>query len=355
MRIALSAGHNVYIGKYFDCGAVGSGKREAAITKATVKKLIPLLEAQEHRVKDVTPYNQSFSSNKAHHEVRCKAADDFGADIFLDVHINSGGGTGVECLIYSKGSPSYKYADRICKNISKNIGLRNRGVKVNPALWSVSLCKTPAIILEGAFIDDVEDMSKLNPSNYAREIARAFGEVSDETISPKPKYDNLYRVRKSWNDSKSQIGAFKNLNNAKRLADKNKGYSVYDSKGNKIYPKKSSKRQSILTWRKYISGQEVKNLQRELNRQFNRNLKVDGYFGDRTINALVTVRRNAKGNLTKIIQRRLLARGYDIGRSGADGIFGGSTEKAIQQLQRDNGLQVDGIVGKETWKQLFRK
>lgn len=46
---------------------------------------------------------------------------------------------------------------------------------------------------------------------------------------------NLYRVRKSWEDSKSQKGAFKNLNSAIELAKKN-GYKVYDDKGNQVYP-----------------------------------------------------------------------------------------------------------------------
>lgn len=46
---------------------------------------------------------------------------------------------------------------------------------------------------------------------------------------------NLYRVRKSWEDSKSQKGAFKNLNSAIDLAKKN-GYKVYDSNGNQVYP-----------------------------------------------------------------------------------------------------------------------
>lgn len=45
-----------------------------------------------------------------------------------------------------------------------------------------------------------------------------------------------YRVRKSWSDSKSQLGAYKILNNAKACADKNKGYYVFDSAGKKIYP-----------------------------------------------------------------------------------------------------------------------
>ncbi|MDE7389446.1 MAG: N-acetylmuramoyl-L-alanine amidase, partial [Lachnospiraceae bacterium] len=45
----------------------------------------------------------------------------------------------------------------------------------------------------------------------------------------------LYRVRKSANDAKTQIGAFKNLNSAKALADKNKGYSVFDKSGKLVY------------------------------------------------------------------------------------------------------------------------
>ena len=46
---------------------------------------------------------------------------------------------------------------------------------------------------------------------------------------------NLYRVRKSWGDSKSQKGAFKNLNSAIDLAKKN-GFKVYDSSGKQVYP-----------------------------------------------------------------------------------------------------------------------
>ncbi len=45
----------------------------------------------------------------------------------------------------------------------------------------------------------------------------------------------LYRVRKSWADSKSQKGAFSVLANAKKCADSNKGYSVFDGNGKKVY------------------------------------------------------------------------------------------------------------------------
>ena len=45
----------------------------------------------------------------------------------------------------------------------------------------------------------------------------------------------LYRVRKSWSDVKSQMGAFKNLDNAKRCADRF-GLKVFDVNGKIVYP-----------------------------------------------------------------------------------------------------------------------
>ena len=49
-----------------------------------------------------------------------------------------------------------------------------------------------------------------------------------------------YRVRKSWEDSKSQKGAFKILDNAKKCADDNPGYKVFDSEGNVVYEPNAS-------------------------------------------------------------------------------------------------------------------
>lgn len=46
----------------------------------------------------------------------------------------------------------------------------------------------------------------------------------------------LYRVRKSWSDAASQLGAFEKLENAKALADKNTGYAVFDPSGKQVYP-----------------------------------------------------------------------------------------------------------------------
>ena len=45
-----------------------------------------------------------------------------------------------------------------------------------------------------------------------------------------------YRVRKSWEDAASQLGAYTILANAKAMADKHPGYEVYDWNGKQVYP-----------------------------------------------------------------------------------------------------------------------
>ena len=45
----------------------------------------------------------------------------------------------------------------------------------------------------------------------------------------------VYRVRRTWTDSKTQKGAFKVLENAKACADKNPGYKVFDGTGKPVY------------------------------------------------------------------------------------------------------------------------
>lgn len=52
----------------------------------------------------------------------------------------------------------------------------------------------------------------------------------------------------------------------------------------------------------------------------------------------------------------VLANYYNIsvGPSGADGIFGEDTEKAVKTFQKKNNLKVDGIVGEKTIKELLK-
>jgi len=44
--------------------------------------------------------------------------------------------------------------------------------------------------------------------------------------------------------------------------------------------------------------------------------------------------------------------GYDLGRTGVDGVFLGQTREAVIAFQHEHGLSEDGIVGPETWAAL---
>jgi N-acetylmuramoyl-L-alanine amidase len=52
------------------------------------------------------------------------------------------------------------------------------------------------------------------------------------------------------------------------------------------------------------------------------------------------------------LQRRLGALGFDTGR--ADGIFGPDTERALRDFQRNGGITVDGVSGRDTLEALER-
>jgi len=58
--------------------------------------------------------------------------------------------------------------------------------------------------------------------------------ITPETpVQPTTKY---YRVRKSWAEKSSQIGAFTVFQNAKNCVDANPGYAAFDDDGNQVYP-----------------------------------------------------------------------------------------------------------------------
>ena len=57
---------------------------------------------------------------------------------------------------------------------------------------------------------------------------------------PDPAVTKYYRVRKSWADKSSQIGAFTVFQNAKNCVDANPGYAAFDDNGNQVYPEAAS-------------------------------------------------------------------------------------------------------------------
>ena len=66
------------------------------------------------------------------------------------------------------------------------------------------------------------------------------------------------------------------------------------------------------------------------------------------MNITKNLRKGDKGEEVKTLQQALLAKGYDLGKFGADGSFGAATEAAVKAFQTAASLKADGIAGKNT-------
>jgi len=102
--------------------------------------------------------------------------------------------------------------------------------------------KAAQIIKDGGYATDVNYADKLCDIIERWELVKynvVSGDIEPETEKP------WYRVRKSWTDAASQKGAYHNLNLAKKDADENFGYSVFDENGVCIYSGKGSDRTSF--------------------------------------------------------------------------------------------------------------
>lgn len=71
-------------------------------------------------------------------------------------------------------------------------------------------------------------------STFKNTIKKYLGSTSSSTATTPTNSKKLYRIRKSWGDEKSQIGAYSTLANAKKAWKD--GYFIYDSTGKQVYP-----------------------------------------------------------------------------------------------------------------------
>ena len=81
--------------------------------------------------------------------------------------------------------------------------------------------------------------------------------------------------------------------------------------------------------------------------------------GVKTVNIEMTVlKKGAKGEQVKALQALLIGYGYKMENNGKtygiDGSFGTATLNALKKYQEDNGLDVDGSVGRKTWTKLLK-
>lgn len=173
MLIVIDPGHN-YSG--VDTGAVGNGLREQDITFYIAEKLKPILERNGF---DVIMTRNSLKENVSDESVsasltrRSEIANRNGADLFVSIHCNAGGGTGVETYYCTDSNDGKVFASFIQKNVVKTIGLRDRGVK-NARYAVLRNTDMTALLLETGFIDTASDAAYLGSSEYQQKYAEAI-------------------------------------------------------------------------------------------------------------------------------------------------------------------------------------
>lgn len=66
------------------------------------------------------------------------------------------------------------------------------------------------------------------------------------------------------------------------------------------------------------------------------------------------LKKGSKGQSVKALQAMLVGFGYSVGSSGIDGHFGSNTESAVKKYQKAKSIEIDGIVGQNTWMKLLK-
>ncbi|MBD2364094.1 peptidoglycan-binding domain-containing protein [Anabaena sp. UHCC 0399] len=69
----------------------------------------------------------------------------------------------------------------------------------------------------------------------------------------------------------------------------------------------------------------------------------------RSIRNVPNLRFGNSGSAVRVLQRLLVANGYNL---PVDGVYGALTESAVKAFQVQRNLQVDGVVGSNTWRSL---
>ena len=290
MKFFVSAGHPMYK------GAVGI-LDETVVDRAVVKELDLVLREMGHIV------NVLNSESAKDYVEEVQVANSSSYDWYVDIHANcyhKASANGVETLVYADNKPQ---AHAISKNIS-DLGFYNRGVKTRSDLYILKNTKAKALLVECFFISNQNDCdlyNKIGPKKIAIAIA--------EGLTGQTYKSNVSSVESQVSDN---------------TAGK-KPTSTGDD------------------W--------VRRLQQECNMQGFSNQKVDGYPGPNTLKGCPIMRQGARGNITKLLQEKLVSLGYST--NGVDGIFGAGTKAAVIAFQKSKGLSADGIVGTNTWRKLL--
>ena len=236
-KVAVMCGHGTQTNGKWDCGTTYAGYNEAAlmlpITKAAVKYL---------RASGVTVISDADKNNNKNMIADVAWANKEKVALYVSIHCDySKAPSGVMPLYVS--AQGKKLATALNTAIKNGIPMKSRGVVKRTDLYELNSTDMPACILETGSIKADLKILKGDPDKYGKFIAIGICNYlgmsyKEPTPTPQPQ-THLYRVRKAWKDTKSQVGAFKSLENAKAECDKHKGYHVYDENGKVVYPVKT--------------------------------------------------------------------------------------------------------------------
>ena len=163
MKIGIDLGHCIY---GYDTSAIGIIK-ESDANRQIGACLIPKLKALGHTVVNCTIDSGCSSINDSLRK-RVNIANNNNVDVFISIHLNAGGGQGVECYISCTGGRAETYANKI-QNQLVNLGYTNRKVKLGN-FYVIKNTNAPAVLIEAGFVDSRIDCNLFNADKIANAI-----------------------------------------------------------------------------------------------------------------------------------------------------------------------------------------
>jgi len=142
----------------------------------------------------------------------------------------------------------YKEAVELCVYLCKLYGLTEQNIICHSEGYRKGVASNHGDVMHwfpkhGKSMDTFRaDVKLLLNAPVEPEAPKA--EPTPSTEYPEKLTTGYYRVRKEWKDSKSQIGAYRVLTNAKAAVDKNPGTFVFSNDGVTIYPTQEKKEET---------------------------------------------------------------------------------------------------------------
>ncbi len=241
IKVCLDAGH---YGKYNRSPAVAS-----YYESDLAWKFHKMLKAELEKLGvEVITTREKQNTNRGLYE---RGAASKGCHLFLSVHSNAVAGGINENIDYPvayvllNGS-STDIGLKLAKVVEDVMGTSQKGRTATRrgsngeyygVLRGASAVGTPGVILEHSFHTNTRSTKWLLNDTNLQKLAKAEAECIAAHFGTGTE-NQWYRVRRCWSDAASQKGAFRDLDKAKKCADENEGYRVFDESGKAIYPNK---------------------------------------------------------------------------------------------------------------------